>query len=164
MPGQTTVVAIFLFALCAGGMACLMVAMGYLFNPGRVNPVKRMPYESGMDPIHQARRRFDVRYHLLAIAFLVFDVELLCLYPWAVASRPVELVRPQSEAVAAVESAGAGMGNRTVSLGIDAAVARGPAEGFVASRHVVFVGVMVFLLLLVAGLVYDWRKGILRWR
>ena len=46
-----------------------------------------MPYESGMDPIHDARRRFDVRFYLVAIAFLVFDVELLFLYPWAVASR-----------------------------------------------------------------------------
>ena len=43
-----------------------------------------MPYESGMDPIHDTRRRFDVRFYLLAIAFLVFDVELLFLYPWAV--------------------------------------------------------------------------------
>ena len=49
-----------------------------------------MPYESGMDPIHDARRRFDVRFHLVAIAFLVFDVELLFLYPWAVASRNPE--------------------------------------------------------------------------
>ena len=46
-----------------------------------------MPYESGMDPIHDTRRRFDVRFYLVAIAFLVFDVELLFLYPWAVASR-----------------------------------------------------------------------------
>ncbi len=45
-----------------------------------------MPYESGMDPIHDARRRFDVRFHLVAIAFLIFDVELLFLYPWATAS------------------------------------------------------------------------------
>ena len=46
-----------------------------------------MPYESGMDPIHDTRRRFDIRFHLVAIAFLLFDVELLFLYPWAVASR-----------------------------------------------------------------------------
>ena len=46
-----------------------------------------MPYESGMDPVHDTRRRFDVRFHLVAITFLVFDVELLFLYPWAEASR-----------------------------------------------------------------------------
>ena len=42
-----------------------------------------------MDPIHDTRRRFDVRFHLVAIAFLVFDVELLFLYPWAVASQHI---------------------------------------------------------------------------
>jgi NADH:ubiquinone oxidoreductase subunit 3 (subunit A) len=54
-------------------------------------PVKQMPYESGMDPIGDARQRFDVKFYLIAILFLVFDVELLFLYPWAAASgdRPL---------------------------------------------------------------------------
>jgi NADH-quinone oxidoreductase subunit A len=95
-----------------------------------------MPYESGMDPIHDARRRFDVRFHLVAIAFLLFDVELLFLYPWAVASRSPE--------------------------GIDAAVAAAGTPGF--SRLLVFGEVMVFIGLLAVGLVYAWRKGVLRWR
>jgi NADH:ubiquinone oxidoreductase subunit 3 (subunit A) len=43
-----------------------------------------MPYESGMDPIGDARQQFDVKFYLIAILFLVFDVELLFLYPWAV--------------------------------------------------------------------------------
>ena len=43
-----------------------------------------MPYESGMDPIGDARQRFDIKFYLVAIMFLVFDVELLFLYPWAV--------------------------------------------------------------------------------
>ena len=43
-----------------------------------------MPYESGMDPVHSARQRFNISFYLLAIEFLVFDVELLFLYPWAV--------------------------------------------------------------------------------
>ena len=52
----------------------------------RTTPVKQMPYESGMDPIGDARQRFDVKFYLIAILFLVFDVELLFLYPWAVAA------------------------------------------------------------------------------
>src|SRR5207344_3422059 len=60
-----------------------------MIGPSRAGAVKAMPYESGMDPIHDTRRRFDVRFHLVAIAFLVFDVELLFLYPWAVASQPL---------------------------------------------------------------------------
>ena len=55
--------------------------------------VKDMPYESGMDPIGDARQRFDVKFYLIAILFLVFDVELLFLYPWAVAAyRDVPLI------------------------------------------------------------------------
>ncbi len=45
-----------------------------------------MPYESGMDPVGSARMQFDVKFYLIAILFLVFDVELLFLYPWAVAA------------------------------------------------------------------------------
>ena len=105
-----------------------------------------MPYESGMDPIHDARRRFDVRFHLVAIAFLVFDVELLFLYPWAVASRPGAVKRRRQR--------------NCVAAGIDAAV----RHHLVSSRGLVFGEVMVFIALLALGFVYAWRKGVFRWR
>ena len=54
------------------------------YSPRKLTPVKQMPYESGMDPIGDARQKFDVKFYLIAILFLVFDVELLFLYPWAV--------------------------------------------------------------------------------
>ena len=54
------------------------------FKPCKPTRVKQMPYESGMDPVGSARMQFDVKFYLLAILFLVFDVELLFLYPWAV--------------------------------------------------------------------------------
>src|SRR5262249_48744696 len=69
-------------------------------GPRRRTPVKMMPYESGMDPIGSAHRRFDVKFYLIAILFLVFDVELLFLYPWAVIAYreppllPFDLRRP----------------------------------------------------------------------
>lgn len=53
-------------------------------KPYKETAVKLMPYESGMDPIGSARMQFDVKFYLIAILFLVFDVELLFLYPWAV--------------------------------------------------------------------------------
>jgi len=53
-------------------------------KPYKETPVKLMPYESGMDPVGTARMQFDVKFYLIAILFLVFDVELLFLYPWAV--------------------------------------------------------------------------------
>lgn len=78
---------VFLFAAVTVGMAASLPIIGGVFGPKRSGKVKNMPYESGMDPIHDTRRRFDVRFHLVAIAFLVFDVELLFLYPWAVALK-----------------------------------------------------------------------------
>ena len=57
-----------------------------------------------MDPIHDTRRRFDVRFHLVAVTFLVFDVELLFLYPWAVASRsPAGIDAAVAEGMLSVE-------------------------------------------------------------
>jgi NADH-quinone oxidoreductase subunit A len=76
---------VFLLIACVLALAGILLAISALLNPKRPGAVTEMPYESGMDPVHDTRRRFDVRFHLVAIAFLVFDVELLFLYPWAVA-------------------------------------------------------------------------------
>lgn len=78
--------AIFLFVFLTIGFAVGMLIMAHMLGPRRRTPVKLMPYESGMDPVGDARQRFDIRFYLVAIEFLVFDVELLFLYPWAVAT------------------------------------------------------------------------------
>lgn len=79
---------VFIMIAVALAMSVGMVVAGKLLGPRRNTAVKEMPYESGMDPIHDTKRRFDVRFHVVAIAFLIFDVELLILYPWAVARKP----------------------------------------------------------------------------
>jgi NADH-quinone oxidoreductase subunit A len=135
---ESHIVPILLFIGAAAALAIGLLSVGSLIGPKRNSAVKEMPYESGMDPIHDARKRFDVRFHLVAIAFLLFDVELLFLYPWAVASR-----NPQ---------------------GIDAAVSEAAGQGIGFGRLLVFGEVMVFIGLLTVGLVYAWRKGVLRWR
>jgi NADH:ubiquinone oxidoreductase subunit 3 (subunit A) len=56
----------------------------HVINPKKKTAVKLMPYESGMDPVGSAQHKFDIKFYLIAILFLVFDVELLLLYPWAV--------------------------------------------------------------------------------
>jgi NADH-quinone oxidoreductase subunit A len=139
---------ILLFVLIAAAVSCAMIAAPRLLAPRKRTAVKEMPYESGMDPIHDARRRFAVRFHLVAIAFLVFDVELLFLYPWAVAMRHAETADAQSSATA------------TAARGLDLAV----ANGWIANRGLIFAGAMVFILLVVLGFIYDWRKGVFRWR
>jgi NADH-quinone oxidoreductase subunit A len=68
------------------GFVVTNLLLAHLLGPRKHTPVKDMPYESGMDPIGDARQPFDVRFYLVAILFLVFDVELLFLYPWAVSA------------------------------------------------------------------------------
>jgi NADH:ubiquinone oxidoreductase subunit 3 (subunit A) len=75
---------IFLAVVLAFAAANLVITHAPFIKPRKKTPVKMMPYESGMDPIGDARQRFDVKFYLIAILFLVFDVELLFLYPWAV--------------------------------------------------------------------------------
>ena len=128
------VLPVFLFALMATLNAVGMLGVGYLFGPRRNTWVKAMPYESGMDPIHDARRRFDVRFYLVAIAFLIFDVELLFLYPWAV-------------------SAYTGLDTTGTGAGI-------PKE----LSDAVYVLMLVFMGTLGIAYIYAWRKGVFRWR
>jgi NADH-quinone oxidoreductase subunit A len=78
--------AIMLYAVVLAGFAATNLILTHLIGPNKKTAVKQMPYESGMDPIGDARQPFDVKFYLVAILFLVFDVELLFLYPWAVSA------------------------------------------------------------------------------
>jgi NADH-quinone oxidoreductase subunit A len=75
---------VFLYLAAVVGFAGVTLLAAHKIGPRRDTRVKLMPYESGMDPIGDARQHFDVKFYLIAIMFLVFDVELLFLYPWAV--------------------------------------------------------------------------------
>ena len=155
---------------CVAALAIALFAIAALLNPRQyVGPVQKMPYESGMDPIHDTRRRFDVRFHLIAIAFLVFDVEVLFLYPWAVAAkqRPKDTVAADGQDSA--RSPGSSRNSAEISpeggdtnakYDISAAV----RDGRASDRNIVFAGAMVFVGLLALGFIYDWRKGVFQWR
>jgi len=170
---QAGVLAILLFTVCAAALCMVLLALGGRFGPRQTNAAKRMPYESGMDPIHDARRQFDFRFYLLAIAFLVFDVELLFLYPWAVTGRSavdghsavVERHSERSEESVHGEILRFAQEDMVREPGAspDALSLRATCD-CAPSRHVVFGGVMVFMGLLVLGFIYDWRKGVFRWR
>lgn len=83
----TPALPVFLFIVLSTAVAVGILAIAHIIKPkSRMTGVKGMPYESGMDPIHDARQRFNISFYLLAIEFLVFDVELLILFPWAVAA------------------------------------------------------------------------------
>src|SRR4051794_7655852 len=75
---------IFLYLAVIVGFAVFAMIAVHAIGPHHKTAVKQMTYESGMDPIGDAHQRSDVKFYLIAIMFLVFDVELLFLYPWAV--------------------------------------------------------------------------------
>lgn len=129
-----SVLPVLLIVMLGALVVALMIALPYLAAPRRKTPVKQMPYESGMDPVGDARGRFDVRFYLVAIVFLLFDVELLFLYPWAVTAW-------NDSGLSSVQS----------------------ASGSVSSGFV-FVEVLVFIGLLGLAYFYAWRKGVFNWK
>jgi len=138
---------IFLFIIVGILTAVGMLSASAILGPKRRTPVKQMPYESGMDPIGDARQRFDVRYYLVAIAFLLFDVELLFLYPWAVAQWSSRLETAKVVTGEAVSF------TQTVTAGI-------PPE----LRGLVYAEILVFIAVLAAAFAYAWKKGVFDWR
>lgn len=112
-----------LFSLAAivGGA---VVALSVLFGPKNESRWKLAAYESGSEPIGDARLRVDVKFYMVAISFIMFDVEAVFLIPWAVAAK---------------DFAAIGYGGYAFSVAF------------------------IFILILVAGLVYEWKKGGLEW-
>jgi NADH-quinone oxidoreductase subunit A len=76
---------IFLFVLVAAGFAIFTIVFSKLVNAAKPNPVKLEPYECGIEPIGDARDRYSIRYYLIAMLFVIFDVETVFMFPWAVA-------------------------------------------------------------------------------
>lgn len=110
---------VLLFIAVAAGLGVVLLVVGLLAGPRRPEAEKLAPYECGFEAFEDARMRFDVRYYLLAILFIIFDLEIAFLFPWAVVFKSIGLT-------ALIEMA-------------------------------------LFLLLLVVGFAYVWKKGALEW-
>jgi NADH-quinone oxidoreductase subunit A len=82
----TSFVPILIYLGVVLGFAGVTLIAAHVIGPRKSTKVKDMPYESGMDPDGDARNHFDIRFYIVAILFLIFDVELLFLYPWAVSA------------------------------------------------------------------------------
>ena len=101
------------------GFALISVLLSNVLGPRKPTPEKLAPYECGMPPVGDARERQSVKFYLVAMIFLLFDIEVAFLYPWAMALRDL---------------------------------------GWAG-----FVQVVLFILLLLFGYIYVWRKGVLDW-
>lgn len=104
--------------------AFLIIAIGVLFGPRRKTPRKMMPYESGMTPIGPGTRRVPVRFYMVAVLFILFDIEIIFIIPWAVILK--EFVK--------------------LNMGVFA-----------------LIEMIIFIIVLLIGLVYAWKKGALEW-
>ncbi len=142
----STFVTIFLFIAILVGFVITNLVLAHTVGPNKKTDVKQMPYESGMDPIGDARQPFDVKFYLVAILFLVFDVELLFLYPWAVSAY--------------VEGQHTEMGEKILPTHLGQ-----PSPGIPTElRGTVFGVMLVFIATLAIAYVYAWRKGVFKWR
>ena len=112
-------VPILMFLGVGAVVGALPLAMGRMLGPHRPDAAKLSPYECGFEAFEDSRMKFDVRYYLVAILFIIFDLEIAFLFPWAVALEEIGLF------------------------------------GFVA--------MMIFLVILVIGFIYEWMKGALEW-
>ncbi|MEW6716827.1 MAG: NADH-quinone oxidoreductase subunit A [Chloroflexota bacterium] len=75
----------------ATALAVLVVILGHTFGPRRPSTKKAMPYESGITPIGPGRRRTPVHFYLVAVLFILFDIEVIFIFPWAVVFRKLGL-------------------------------------------------------------------------
>ncbi|MGD8453283.1 MAG: NADH-quinone oxidoreductase subunit A [Phycisphaerae bacterium] len=129
------------------GMALGMMVAAHVLGPRRHGPIKDDTYESGLTPITDARRRFNVRFYLVAVMYVVFGVEVVFLYPWA------QVFPGLREGLTASE---AGQTSATAQWAADLAQ-RGYGPGYMLVVALIFLGVLT------VGLIYEWRKGIFRW-
>jgi NADH-quinone oxidoreductase subunit A len=110
---------ILVFLAIASVLGAVLLSLGFLLGPRRPDAEKTSPYECGFEPFEDSRMQFDVRYYLVAILFIIFDLEIAFLFPWAVSLDAI-----------------GGFG---------------------------LIAMAIFLLILVVGFIYEWKKGALEW-
>lgn len=115
--------------------AVVIIGLSTLVMRRRPTPVKDTPYESGIPPLGDARERFSVKFYMVAMLFIIFDIETVFMIPWAVYYRQLSCAVP--------------MVNDACPLGNVSFFGLGE--------------MLVFMAILVVGFVYVWKKGALQW-
>src|SRR5438105_15546398 len=115
--------------------AILIVAISALTMRSRPTPVKQVPYESGMPPLGDARERFSVKFYMVAVLFIIFDIETVFMIPWGAYFRQLSC---------------------TIAL-VDNVCPPTQTSLFRLLEMV------VFILILLVGFIYVWKKGALQW-
>ena len=110
---------IIIFLFIAISLSAGFIVLNFLFSPKNPDPEKLSAYECGFEAFSDSRMEFDVRFYLVAILFIIFDLEIAFLFPWAISLGNIGL------------------------LG--------------------FISMMIFLIILTVGFIYEWKKGALDW-
>ena len=110
---------ILIFLFIALGLSIGFIVLNFIFSPSNPDPEKLSAYECGFEPFSDSRIEFDVRFYLVAILFIIFDLEIAFLFPWAISLSNIGV------------------------LG--------------------FWSMIVFLVILTVGFIYEWKKGALEW-
>ena len=110
---------IILFLFIAAGLSFGFIILNFLLSPKNPDPEKLSAYECGFEPFNDSRMEFDVRFYLVAILFIIFDLEIAFLFPWAISLGKIGIFG--------------------------------------------FVSMMIFLMTLTIGFIYEWKKGALDW-
>ena len=111
--------AIILFLFVSFALSLGFIILNFLLSPKKPDPEKLSAYECGFEAFSDSRMKFDVRFYLVAILFIIFDLEIAFLFPWAISLGTIGI------------------------LG--------------------FASMMIFLLILTVGFIYEWKKGALDW-
>jgi NADH-quinone oxidoreductase subunit A len=111
--------AIALLVVLSTVVALIAIGLGTIFGPKKESAAKSMPYESGMNPYGEGTRRMPIRFYLIAVLFILFDIEVVFFLPWAIVFRQLGL------------------------FGL--------------------IEMIIFIVILLVGYVYAWKKGALEW-
>ena len=110
---------IIIFLFISLGLSVGFIVLNFFFSPKKPDPEKLSAYECGFEAFSDSRIEFDVRFYLVAILFIIFDLEIAFLFPWAVVIHKI---------------------------------------GFIG-----LISMAIFLLILIVGFIYEWKKGALEW-
>jgi NADH-quinone oxidoreductase subunit A len=155
---NTALVATILVFVAVGiGFLAFNLVLGRLVRPDRPGPEKLSVYECGEEPIGSAWIQFDLRFYVVALLFVVFDVEIAFFFPWAVvfgsANRAADPNLPAEQRVEAAQAMAAP----------GTAVTTPDAEAMHALARIAFLDLLVFFGILLVGFAYLWKRGDLEW-
>ncbi len=167
---MTELVLVILIFVAAGfTLLAASLVLGRLVRPDRPSPEKGEVYECGEKPVGTAWVQFDMRFYVVALLFVIFDVELAFFFPWATvfgnAIRAGDTSRAVEQRVEADRSLRPAAAPDAPSAGVSSSSAGGPPSP-TAARHfawLAFADILVFFGVLLVGFAYLWRRGDLEW-